>query len=1032
MNGETPTQPWLRLHLLGGCEIQLSKGTARLETAKTRALLVYLSLNPGPQSRSALAGLLWGDLPERKARRNLRRGLWNLRHRIAAPQLPPLLLSTRETVGLNPHFPRWLDVAAFEEACAELEATSAADLSAPRLEALGQALALYKGEFLQGFYVNDAPAFEAWALGERERLRLKAMQALERLTAAHAARGETEKALDCAHRLLALEPWREESHRWLMRLLARAGRRTAALAQYETCRRILAQELGVEPAAETVALERRIRAGSLGAPASRLPAATTPFIGRERELAEIADLLGQAECRLLTVTGLGGAGKTRVALEVAAQLAPLLADGVFYVELGNLHAPEQIPGAIAQALHFPLPSPADPWDALQAYLREKQMLLLLDGFEHLLAGAPLLSQMRRAAPGLKLLVTSRARLNLQGEWVYPLDGLAFPPDERDPDLTSYDAVRLFLQTASRVHLGFQMGREDWPHLVRICRLTAGLPLAIEMAAAWVRVLSLEEIAQDIAHSLDLLVVPLRDVPEHHRSIRAVFERSWQLLAPEERRILARLSVFRGSFRLAEAQRITGASFVTLAALVDKSLLRRLPSGRYRFHALLHQYAAEQLERDPGAQERAREAHCRAYADLLAPYRQARDEGRPMPLLALAGQEIDNLRVAWDWAIAEGNVRSLEAMYAALADYFHLHTAFREGEAFFRQALEALGWLEEGEEPGMLPWRLRACWASFAVYLGQFGPARAALERCLTAFSRRTARDDMAHAQFFLGEIARFTGDNASAARLLEQSLANYRQAGNRSAVGFCLNGLGVTSLALGELTQARSYLQEALAAFEAIGHEMGAAIAGINLTDLLMQAGDCRAAEEILNQSFDRCQHLGHRWGMAVCLLRRGDLAGREGRHADAKAAYHESLEMLQEIGQRQTAAGCLVKLGGACRELGDYAKARRHLEKALALTLEIRNEAGVADVALNLALLLKAEGATEKALELALAVASHPAGTPAIQGQAARLAADLSRRVPEETAGRVAEWVQGRTLESALAELLPPPIKSDRPLPNA
>ena len=213
---------------------------------------------------------------------------------------------------------------------------------------------------------------------------------------------------------------------------------------------------------------------------------------------------------------------------------------------------------------------------------------------------------------------------------------------------------------------------------------------------------------------------------------------------------------------------------------------------------------------------------------------------------------------------------------------------------------------------------------------------------------------------------------------------------------------------------------------------MGAAIAGINLTDLLMQAGDCRAAEEILNQSFDRCQHLGHRWGMAVCLLRRGDLAGREGRHADAKAAYHESLEMLQEIGQRQTAAGCLVKLGGACRELGDYARARQHLQKALALTLEIRNEAGVADVALNLALLLKAEGATEEALELALAVASHPAGTPAIQGQAARLVADLSRRVPEETAGHVAEWVQGHTLESTLAELLPLPIKSDHPLPNA
>ena len=603
------------------------------------------------------------------------------------------------------------------------------------------------------------------------------------------------------------------------------------------------------------------------------------------------------------------------------------------------------------------------------------MLLLVDGFERLLAGVPLLSRMLRAAPGLKLLVASRERLKLHGEWVYPLEGLTCPADEPPSDLAACDAVRLFLQTAGRVHLGFRVEPEEQVHLVRICRLVAGLPLALEMAAAWVRLLSLAEIAQEIARSLNLLVTPLRDLPAHHRSIRAVFERSWQLLSPEERGVFARLAVFRGSFRPAEAQQVAGASLSTLSALVDKSLLRRLPSGRYRLHELLRQYAAERLGQEAGAEAQARERHCRAYAALAAPYREARDAGSPMPVLALIGQEMDNLRAAWEWAVARGDAPALEAMYAGLADYFHLHTAFQEGEAFFRGALENFGSYPgaahlEGalhlrprrelasETRSLLPWRLRAGRASFAVYLGRFAPAQADLERCLAVFSRRDALDDMAHCQFFLGEIARFTGDPGAAARLYEQSLTNYRRAGNRSAVGFCLNGLGVTALALGELEQAGAYLRESLAAFRAIEHDMGATIASINLADLLMRTGDYGAAGETLDESLARCRKLGHRWGMATCLLRRGDLAERAGRRQEAKAAYLESLGILQEIGQRQAAARCLIRLGGVCRELGHDAEAERHLREALVLAAELQDEAQRVEAARNLDLLLAARDA--------------------------------------------------------------------------
>jgi len=1010
---ERATEPWLRLRFLGGCEVSLPEGAAHLETAKTRALLIYLSSSPGPQSRHTLMGLLWGDLPEAKARRNLRRALWNLRQQLAVPRLPPLLVSDRQTVRFNREFPYWSDVETFEAACSELEAASPSSLSASHLTALGRAIDLYSGEFLQGFYVDNAPAFEEWVLGEREQLRARALQALERLVEGYAARDEVEAALDCARRLLALEPWREETHRWLMRLLARSGQRTAALAQYETCRRILAQDLGVEPAPATVALAKRIRAGTISAPASNLPAATTPFVGRSKELTEIASLLGRADCRLLTVTGLGGVGKTRLALEAATRQAPSFADGAYYVELGALHSPDRIPAAVAQALGVSLLGAREPRAALLDYLRERQILVVLDGFEHLLAGAPLLGQMLQIAPGIKIVVTSRERLNLYGEWVYVLEGLACPADERTADLASCDAIQLFLQTARRVHLGFRVAEEEQVHLVRICRLVAGLPLAIEMAAAWVRLLPLAEIAQEIARRLDLLVTPLRDLPEHHRSMRAVFERSWQFLSPEEQRVLARLAVFRGTMRPAEAQQVTRASLTTLSALVDKSLLQRLPSGRYRLHELVRQYAGERLAEMPDEVERARERHCQTYAAPLARYEQALTEGNPVPVLDWVAHERENVRAAWGWAASRQDVKTLEAMQSALADAHHLTGDFLEGESLFREALERLGGLEGEGTLGLLPWKLLSARAAFAVYLGRFDQAQADLERCLDVFARHGVRKEMAQCRFFLGEIARFRGEHDPARRFYEQSLTDYRQEGDLSAAGFCLNGLGLVASALGDMSQARAYLGQSLRTFRGIGHEMGQAIAGANLADLLIRLDDPAGARKALAQSAALFQKLGHRWGQATCLRHQGDLARQVGRNAEARAYYEQSLRLLQEIGQRQAASGCLIRLAEVCADLGEEREAVRYLGQALVLTDELGEQAETVGVAATLAALLGRLGERARARQLASQVARHPAAPPAARAQVERLLTELGRTADDQAA----QMGEGHSLEEMVAE---------------
>lgn len=1015
------SEPCLRLHFLGGCEVLLPDGPVHLETAKTRALLVYLASNPGPQPRHTLMGLLWGELPEANARRNLRRALWNIRRQLSAFESPPPLLTDRETVCFNQEVAYWSDVEAFETACSRLAPATQSSASASDLDGLRSAVELYRGEFLEGFYVSSAPAFEEWALAERERLRVMALQALQYLVEGYASHAQVEKSLLCARRLLALDPWREEAHRWLMRLLARGGQRAEALAQYEACKQVLAEELGVEPARETRALYEQIRAGAFQIPASNLPASTTPFVGRVRELAEITELLANTDCRLLTLTGLGGVGKSRLAREVAAQQISAFAHSVHYVALGTLSAPERIAMTLTQSLDIPLVGAADPKLALLAYLREKTMLLVLDGIEHLLEGTSLLTEILQAAPEIKILVTSRERLNLRGEWVYALAGLACAPDRRGDDLASFDAAQLFLQTARRVQLGFQVKEGENRHLTRICNLVGGLPLAIELAAVWVRVLSLEEIAAELTQHLDFLDAATRDRPERQRSIRAVFNHSWRRLSKQETEAFGKLSVFRGSFRPQEAMQVSGASLSILSALVDKSMLQRLPSGRYQIHELLRQYAHEHLGRLPEKQTIVHDLHCQVYATLVAQYQQTSKSVPHHQIVRWFAADMENILVAWQRAVQQRNVESIALMCRGLTDYFQLTSSFREGETLFREALKALGWPEDGETQAdagaLLRWEMLSVQAMFSVYLGQFPQARVSLERCAAVFAQHGVRERLAHCQFFLGEIARFQGEHHLAEVFYQESLANYQQIDDRAAVGFCLNGLGLVSSAANELTQARSFFRDSLAAFVGTGHEMGQAITSINLADLLIKLGEHSAAREILDKGYILCQKLGHRWGMAICLRYLGDIARLEARPADAKATYSESLGILQDVGQQQTTAGCLLKLGQVCMELDQHAEARQYLKRALVITVELQDESQMVDAALGLALLLVAEGERDRALELALLIERHPLEAPAARERASQLAAELVHQIPEETSQLVERQTRNRTLESILAE---------------
>jgi DNA-binding SARP family transcriptional activator/predicted ATPase len=594
----------LRLECLGGLQITHDGAPVTgFVSVKAPALLCYLAVTGRPQFRLVLAGLLWADLPEEDACANLRKVLSNLRDLVGDH-----LIITPHTAAFDRQSAYWLDVEAFLERVErgqdrpEIGATGSPDAAAPLLTAappglphLLAAAELYRGDFLDGFYVRHAPLFEEWVLGQREGLRRLAGLVLKRLADHYAGREDLERAIAYTARLLALEPWQEEAHRQMMALLARKGERSAALAQYETCRRLLQAELHVEPTIETTALYRRIRATGAARP-HNLPAPVTSFVGRADELALIAERLADPHCRLLSILGPGGVGKTRLAREAAAAARDrgddIFLDGVFFIPLSAVRSLPALAAAVASALGLACPAGADPQTELLRRLRDRYLLLVLDGFEHLAPEASFLTAILQYAAGVKLLVTSQQRLHLAGEWVLELAGLPYAPLGPSEGVEIYSAIQLFLQRAQQARPDFAPSARDLQVITFICELVEGSPLAIELAAALTRFMSCAEIAQAVESSLDALVAFEHDLPARHRSIRAAFEHSWRLLTSAEQQALRRLAALHGEFTAESAEQAASVSQPLLIALADKSLLRRGATGRYALHELLRRFVVE--------------------------------------------------------------------------------------------------------------------------------------------------------------------------------------------------------------------------------------------------------------------------------------------------------------------------------------------------------------------------------------------------------------------------------------------------------
>jgi DNA-binding SARP family transcriptional activator/predicted ATPase len=949
----------LQLSLLGHPHIRLDEHELKIASSKARALLYFLAVSNRPHSRTSLAGLLWGDVSEEAARRSLRVALSKLR-----PLIGDYVLGDHATVRFNHSRPHWLDVARLRAARAALH-----DVTAAR-----EVVPLLRGEFLEDFHIRAAPEFETWLLSEREMLDRDARSLLQALVAHDHEARRLEEALANARRLLALDPWREEAQRWVIRLLAELGRTGPALAQYEQCRQMLAQELGIEPTQETQSLAEAVRAGMLvaamqvvasGRPPEKpkrpvphnLPVATTTFVGRVSELAQIHTLLAREDCRLLTLLGPGGVGKSRLGLEAARRWLSgtdeSFADGLYLVPLAAVAPDDDLAQAIAAALGLSLSGADSAEKQLFRYLAERRALLILDNFEQLMDQAGWLLEMLAAAPAVKLLVTSRERLPLLEGWSLDLQGLDLPPTGVVEDIDTYGSARLFFERARRLVLSFELHTEA-QEVARICRLVDGLPLAIELSAAWVRGFSCAEIAERISADRTFLQTASPSLPPRQQSLQAVFMNSWSLLGPDEQTVYASLSVFQGGFTARAAEQVSRAQQRQLLGLADKSLLRRRPDGRYEMHEVLRQFAAARL-----ATEDAQLLE-RAHADYFSRFLQKREgfQGRPDApnILGEIAADLENIRRAWRWASAARNEQLLKQAMRTLSHFYDLRGLFAEGAAAFAQAAETL--------PASSPLRARLIYrqARFAFRLGQNERALALGTAALAELEATGEQRDVAGCLLVLGNAVRDMGDHAAARSHFSRSAALFERLDDPLGLAAAANNLGVVYYYEDDLAGAVAHFEQALAARERAGVEDTMTELG-NIGLCYGDMGDHGRAIEFLERSLAVAERFGAPLSAGLARHNLGNAYRLSGWADKAVEQLAAGIATFRELGGRDALAAALADLAAAYLPLGRYEAAEAALREGLELEEALARPRGIAHKYLGLGNLYLAQGDRARAL---------------------------------------------------------------------
>lgn len=735
------------------------------------------------------------------------------------------------------------------------------------------------------------------------------------------------------------------------------------------------------------------------------------FVDRGEEFVQLSRILEEPRHRLLTLTGPGGIGKTRLAIELAGELIERFPSGVYFVPLAS-SSPELMVSAIADVLRFKLYSEEESRVQLARYLRAKKMLLILDNFEHLMAATEHVLFFLRETVEPRIIVTSRERLDVRGEVVFSVAGLKHSADLRR--VADSDACRLFVERALLVRPGHTWSGDDERQIVRLCHLLEGIPLAIELAAAWVQVLSCEEIADEIERNLDFLSASSRDVPERHHSLRAVFDYSWGLIGPEEAKAFRRLSVFRGGFDHRAAQEVADVGMHQMRALIGKSLVVR-SADRFSIHEMLRQFGEEKLRADPDEQNRIRRRHGEYYTAFLRRQRPAlRGEG----LKAAVGRiksALENVRAAWSWALEQGELEPLDRCLEDAIIFFETQSRMREGMSFFDAIVRhlAVSPAEAGIRSRLLGMALAAR-GLFRVYLARYEETLLDTERALAILRRAGLATETGYCLYVRASAKHVMGDYEESEKLYLESIAVFDEIEDRYRATHSRIAYAQLHAWLGRTEEARRLYARCIAECHEAGDVWAKTIAQCLLGELELEHGHAGSARQRVEESLAVLRELGDQRWIVRCLTTLARLAFQSGEHDLSRRLAEEGVAITEEIRDLRKRAECLILLGRLEAQGAAGSPARRLFLQALEISRESQDTPLLLETLLRLAETGLVDGAA-RSRDLVAQVAAHPA----CRQSTLRDAETLQRRPPGSAAGRDPTTLASADLDGVVDELL-------------
>jgi predicted ATPase/DNA-binding SARP family transcriptional activator/Tfp pilus assembly protein PilF len=1019
----------LAIQCLGEFKVDID-GTqvSAFDTDKARALLVYLAVESRRTfRRSFLAGLFWPDDEEERALHNLRQTLSMLRKTLGdSNNDPPYILSDRETIQLNPFSIISVDylefVALMNKALQPYQ--NHTDYNLFHVRYLKEAANLFQGEFLTQFSVPKSILFEEWVILRREEINIHAIRVLSLLSIYHEKRAEYTIAISYLSKIVSICPWDESARNRMIYLLGVDKQWSAAKSQFFALKRYLQEVLAVEPSRETQELFNEINQASLENKSielvypndrSVMPQTMNTFVGRKNELDRIVDLLITPTNRLITIFGLGGIGKTRFALEVGHLFRGLFADGVYFVSLLSVKSYDQLILQIGQAMSVPFSDKTDNRNQLIDYLFDKQILLILDNFEHLLADkncVSLIDIFLNRLEKVKILVTSRELLNLVQEQVFSLKGLQYPDGSVEimNDAKSYDAVQLFLHRVEQKMPDMQKSPALLEQIARICTMLEGMPLGVELAAAMTYEQGREQLSTLIEENLFTLATRMSNVQTKHRSLSAAFEISWDLLTPQFKQILCDLSIFIDGFSLRAAQFVANASAQNLTALVGKSLLRHDFDDRYSFHEAIRQFVrnikCSNIEIDE-----VQSRHANFYQDFLGELHTAIMHEQQVEALDQIQKEYGNIAMAWKWACDHQKIDFIKNSIDSLYYYFSIRSYFIEGIKWFDQAINQFESVEGSELIlGMLYWRIGA----MAYTIRDENNLLCNLKLAERILDRIDAQYELAYCRFHLGwyyqrekkfakslrysrlAAAYFEQQNditgLSQTYLLEGSIENRqgnyekshpyfeksylycKQSNNPRNLLVSINRLADISCYEGNYDEAIDLYIEALKISENLNDRYNQAIMYNNLGTIHHVQNNFEVAEKYYSQSLEITRELGDLDGVALALNNLGELATWQEQFEKAKNYSKEALEIARKIEENWTIIVCLNSLGEIYCGMGEIEKSKAYFVEGLSLARDVLSWDLFGRILINLGRLHQLTGDIDKAVQCLEAGLSHSA----------------------------------------------------------